>query len=200
MSFSKSLFLQQINHSMLKRKVLVNGISNLSDARYCAGMFVDYLSFELNSSHPDFIPIEKILEIKNWLSGPKIGGRISQWPEELQESDWEKLALDFLIVNQETFKNKALACVSEIFFELGEEDLNLNQFQHVLINADELNEKEINHLSIFVGPNVNIDTLDTLLDNGNVIGIALKGNHEIRPGESSYEDLMDVLEALEEDE
>jgi phosphoribosylanthranilate isomerase len=183
---------------MLKRKVLVNGISNLSDARYCAGMFVDYLSFELNSSHPDYIAIDKILEIKNWLSGVKIGGRVSEWPEDINENQWQDLALDFMIINKSENKPKAWSLVNELFFEVGQENVDLSEYQNILSNTGLFESSEVRHASNFVGPNVTLESLDDLLANENVIGIALKGNHEIRPGESSYEDLMDVLEALEE--
>jgi phosphoribosylanthranilate isomerase len=186
---------------MLKRKVLVNGISNLSDARYCAGMFVDYISFELNSSHPDFIPVDKIVEIKNWLSGLKIGGRITNWPEYINEENWKELQFDFLIINNAELKDKALEKVSELFYQ-GSESLtiDLKPFDHVLVDDQFINLDLIVHNSIFVGPNVTIETLESVVNRKNVVGIALKGNHEIRPGESSYDDLMDVLEALEMEE
>ncbi|MFT7436238.1 MAG: hypothetical protein ACI8UX_002038, partial [Psychromonas sp.] len=41
--------------------------------------------------------------------------------------------------------------------------------------------------------------LPSLLMNENFKGIRLKGSHETSTGESTYGDLMDVLEGLEED-
>ena len=183
---------------MLKRKVLVNGISNLSDARYCAGMFVDYLSFELNPSHPDYIALDKVIEIKNWLSGVKIGGRLTEWPDNLTETNWTDLALDFIIINNADNRTKALTLVDELFFEVGQEQVDLSKYKNILANAGVFESMETLHSSVFVGPDVTLDMMDSLLANENIAGIALKGNHEERPGESSYEDLMDVLEALEE--
>jgi phosphoribosylanthranilate isomerase len=186
---------------MLKRKVLVNGISNLSDARYCAGMFVDYLSFELNQSHPDYIPIDKVLEIKNWLSGLKIGGRVTDWPDYITEEQWSELQFDFLIIDKADNKMKSLEKVSELFFQIKDKkEVDLNSFNHLLIEVQHSDLDSIEHDSIFVGPNVTFETLETVLSHSNVKGVALKGSHEIRPGESSYDDLMDVLEALEIEE
>ncbi|WP_341225018.1 hypothetical protein [uncultured Arcticibacterium sp.] len=186
---------------MLKKEVLVNGISNLSDARYCAGMFVDYLCFELNPEHPDFISVEKMVEIKNWVSGPKIGGRISNWPDNLTLEQWQDLALDYLIISDSSLINAARAKVGELFFEVKGSNRNqdLNDFEHILISDASL-VGEINHQSLFVGGNIELDNLEEKVQNNDIKGLALKGSHEERPGESKYEDLMDVLEALEEDD
>ena len=56
------------NPSMLKTKVKVSSIENLSDARYCAGMGVEWLGFPLA------MPVEKLEEIRNWLAGVQIVG------------------------------------------------------------------------------------------------------------------------------
>ncbi|AWV98411.1 hypothetical protein [Arcticibacterium luteifluviistationis] len=186
---------------MLKKEVLVNGISNLSDARYCAGMFVDYLCFELNADHPDFIPVEKMVEIKNWVSGPKIGGRISNWPEELTNEQWQDLGLDFIIIDDISLINASRARVGELFFEVKEssDTQDLDNFEHILISDDSL-VGQINHASLFVGGNIGLDNLEEKVENEAIKGLALKGNHEDKPGESKYEDLMDVLEALEEED
>ncbi|MFM1835376.1 MAG: hypothetical protein RJA04_63, partial [Bacteroidota bacterium] len=49
---------------MLKTLVKVSAITNLSDARYCAGMGVDLLGFPLGK-----ISIDQFTEIRNWLAG-----------------------------------------------------------------------------------------------------------------------------------
>lgn len=186
---------------MLKKEVLVNGISNLSDARYCAGMFVDFLCFELNSDHPDFIPVEKMVEIKNWVSGPKIGGRISTWPEELTKEQWSDLGLDFMIIDDANLTNASKSIVGELFFEVSDKkpDLDLADFEHVLLSNDTL-IGTVEHPSLFVGGKTDLDNLDQRVEDAGIKGLALKGNHEDKPGESKYEDLMDVLEALEEED
>ena len=57
---------------MLKTLVKVSSISNLSDARYCAGMGVDLLGFPIQD-----ITLEKFTEIRNWLAGVQIVGEFS---------------------------------------------------------------------------------------------------------------------------
>ena len=186
---------------MLKRKVLVTGISNLSEARYCAGMFVDYLCFELNKTHEDYISLEKVLEIKNWLSGLKVGGRVAEWPSDMNEEAWQKLGLDFLIIADAGLTAKAKEKVSELFFEVtsANDSEKTEAFEHILLNSPELPQTSEGHPSIFAGNNIALSELDDILENENFQGIALKGSLEISPGVSNYDDLMDVLEALDED-
>jgi phosphoribosylanthranilate isomerase len=50
----------------LKTKVKAGNITNLSDARYCAGMGVDWLSFPAEKVNP-----VKFKEITDWVTGPQ---------------------------------------------------------------------------------------------------------------------------------
>ena len=52
---------------MLNKTVFVRKINNLSDARFCAGMMVDFISFDSEK-----ISIEETNEIINWLQGIKV--------------------------------------------------------------------------------------------------------------------------------
>lgn len=56
---------------MLSKKIIVQNITNLTDARYFAAWGVDYLSYNMNTDSPYFIPFEKIKEISDWVAGPK---------------------------------------------------------------------------------------------------------------------------------
>lgn len=57
---------------MLNKKVLVKSITSLSEARYCAGMFVDYISFDLCEESEYHVSKKKFDEIRGWLSGVQI--------------------------------------------------------------------------------------------------------------------------------
>jgi len=50
---------------MLTRRVIAADITNLTDARYFAARGVDYLMFDLSQ-----LPLDKLLEIKEWVEGP----------------------------------------------------------------------------------------------------------------------------------
>jgi len=55
---------------VLARKVIVQNITNLTDARYFAAWGVDYLSFNMNAESEYYLPWEKISEIIEWVEGP----------------------------------------------------------------------------------------------------------------------------------
>lgn len=51
---------------MLNRRVIAANITNLTDARYFAARGVDYLMFDVSQ-----MSIDSIVEIKDWVEGPK---------------------------------------------------------------------------------------------------------------------------------
>ena len=57
---------------MLKTQVKVGNISNLSDARYCAGMGVDMLGFAVIPGHEGYVPEPLYQDLRGWISGPAI--------------------------------------------------------------------------------------------------------------------------------
>jgi phosphoribosylanthranilate isomerase len=180
---------------MLKKKVLVNGISNLSDARYCAGMMVDYLSFELNPDHPDYIPIEKILEIKNWLIGAKIGGRISTWPADF---DWPAFKPDFLVLETEKLLDQASELVNEVFIESSVSDVKSDSTVKVNFIVTDPDAVTLEGDSIFIVQPDNEELLKYVIDAEQISGISLRSSREVRPGFSEYGELMEILEMLED--
>ena len=59
---------------MLALPVLVRGINNLSDARYCAGMGAQGLIFTLDAQLPDAIDAATARELAGWVAGVDIIG------------------------------------------------------------------------------------------------------------------------------
>ena len=56
----------------LKTFVKVGCITNLSDARYCAGMGVDMLGFRAVESQENYIKPSQFQEIRGWIAGPLV--------------------------------------------------------------------------------------------------------------------------------
>src|SRR6185369_1389083 len=94
---------------MLITKVKVGQVTNLSEARYCAGMGVDFLSFPISSIDP-----KTYLEITGWVAGPKFGvevdakniSNVREYKTDFIEINIgqldENMALENLIVSLET--------------------------------------------------------------------------------------------------
>src|SRR5689334_3911967 len=49
----------------------VRKVSNLSDARYCAGMGVDMLGYVIDPASDDYVSPKLYQEMSGWIAGPK---------------------------------------------------------------------------------------------------------------------------------
>lgn len=58
----------------LKTLVKISNVTNLSDARYCAGMGVDMLGFSMDADSPNYVEPKKFDEIRTWVAGVQIVG------------------------------------------------------------------------------------------------------------------------------
>ena len=86
---------------MLKTKVKVSAIENLSDARYCAGMGVEWLGFSMTD-----VPLDKFNEIRNWLSGVQIVGEAFNCSEDQIITLCESYQPDVLEISSSTHLEK----------------------------------------------------------------------------------------------
>jgi hypothetical protein len=58
--------------------ILIRGINNLSDARYCAGMGADKLSFVLDPSLPGYLEPAVVKELAGWIAGVELMGEFGE--------------------------------------------------------------------------------------------------------------------------
>lgn len=77
-------------------KIKICGLTNLEDARFASGLFVDYLGFIFYDKSPRFIDPAKAGAIINWLEGPeKVGVFVNQSLDEVNRIAKET-GLDFV--------------------------------------------------------------------------------------------------------
>jgi phosphoribosylanthranilate isomerase len=189
----------------LKTFVKVGNITNLSDARYCAGMGVDFLGFQVIGGHPCSIPVKSFQEIRGWITGPQIVaeiygiGTISQLNDILEE-----VHPDYLELGLEEFAKVGGAVSLPYILKISaNEELPNDLAQkpaYVIIDHefDATASRYIPDYELLVQINALADVEKALGQTG-VSGIALNGGSEIRPGLKDYEALSVILEALEED-
>ena len=177
---------------MLSRKVLVQNITNLTDARYFAAWCVDYLSYNQNQDSDYFIPYENVLEIKEWVEGPKTLIE-SNAIEYLEEIDGQILrdAYSSLPLTKEAFFRTSLTEVKK-GFPAGN--------YIIKIKANDL--KELNSIpdDKLFGINLYLDV--TELDFSSIKelpdhGLVIQGGEEEKVGLRSFEDIQDLMEELE---
>lgn len=204
----------------LKTVVKVSNVTNLSDARYCAGMGVEMLGFSMDESSEHYVSPDKLSEIRGWVAGVRIVGETASTdlteienalaayePDLLQIEDTallpDILALGLpviLKVDMAKFTHEQLAAFlnlapKEIEYVLLESGANVNY-------DDELKDvlrRLTQHERILLGMGVTAGNVNELLADIPVEGIAISGGSEDRPGFRDFGQLMDVLEVLEEE-
>jgi phosphoribosylanthranilate isomerase len=199
---------------MLKTTVKVSNLNNLSDARYCAGMGVEMLGFSM-----DELDFEKFKEMRGWLAGVKIVGETNTknfdeivaltdqyQPDYLEVSDWENmlaierigkpiiLKVDFATDNLPALFQATKAHVSYFLLE-NSDDFGVID-DAVLSQIDAWSFQ----FPIILGFGIKESNVNDLLEQTQLSGIALQGGNEIRQGFGDFEDLMNILEILENDD
>lgn len=192
----------------LKLSVKIGDVSNLSDARYAAGMGVDYIGFNINSNSNNFVEASTFKEITNWVSGVGIIGEIGdQQPDNKEE---------YPTYLQET--TNASNLVGDSVFRIDATQLPIDSIQkllpqqdQVIFNIIELTsqqlKKEVPALArlcairpIYISTDFNESLLQTVVETIKPTGIEIKGGIEDQPGFKDYDGIADVLEWLECDD
>ena len=209
----------------LKTIVKISNVTNLSDARYCAGMGVDMLGFSMDADSPDYIEPKKFDEIRGWVAGVQIVGETTATDPELIEQLLDTYQPDLLQVDEaallpylSTFGKSSAEL--RLILRVDLPQLTLDQLNtlfltgatgadYVLLESnsalhlDEELKATLQRLStrypILLGTGVSAQNVHELLADLPVRGIALSGGDEERPGSKEFGELMDILEAIEED-
>ncbi len=194
---------------MLKTQVKVSSIANLSDARYCAGMGVEWLGFPLQE-----ITLERFTEIRNWLAGVQIVGEFTKaTAEQIREavstykpdvieidSSVSLVAIQsieipkILRVNIDTDNLPAIFAASAPY---------VSHFLVVGDSVDSLTGMEASieiwsaQYPIILGLDIPESDLDEWVEQSSIQGIGLVAGEEDRPGFRDFTDLMTILEKLE---
>jgi phosphoribosylanthranilate isomerase len=199
----------------LKTKVKVGNITNLSDARYCAGMGVDLLGFPLKNTDGSPLSPGKFTDITGWVSGPafvletgdanlaEVYQTIASYPAQYIELDAsqldrfdpayiEKLIVSVDIHHWEKWKNKIIQAKDSIAYLLIRNDREGNP-----TDVKSLMEEMAQSCAVLLGFGVVKETLADVLQLP-IAGISLRGSDEEKPGVKEYH-LADILEALDED-
>jgi phosphoribosylanthranilate isomerase len=204
----------------LKTFVKIGSISNLSDARYCAGMGVDMLGFSLDPSSPDFVSETAFKEIVGWVAGVKIVGELGSLGAEEAVDLLTRYAVDYL----QTDDPRQVAALSELnvplilradFAENSQSSLkeicasNQPYVDFFLLESDNvvLTEFEMSFLRrlssrypVLLGFGFGAANIHFLLEELPIRGIAMRGSQEIKPGLKDFDELAEILETIETEE
>jgi phosphoribosylanthranilate isomerase len=200
--------------------VKINSITNLTDARYGAGMNVNLLGFNLNSNSEKFISPSVFKEISGWVSGVDFVGEFShdsfldlpeilkEYPtitwieydrlEELKSLAGKGYSLIYRMDLEEVRKiepqvAKSLSQSGIIFHLVSQED-TLSEDDLALV------KKLAENCKVILGTGIRVQSLKNLLESTGIHGISLSGSDEIKPGLKDMDELAEILEQLEIEE
>ncbi len=197
----------------LKTFVKISGVNNLSDARYCAGMEVNQLGFNIESRSPNYTDIQKFKEISDWLSGVEYVGEIDNASAVDIADLIDGYPLDAVQVSSPKQVELAAQCglpvILRIDIAMITADLLASlkdQVSYFLIESfyagqlsPDLLELTSNY-PIVVGFGFDADSVNHFVSTSTIKGIAIKGGDEIKPGLKDFDEMADILEVLEIDD
>ena len=207
----------------LQTLIKVSGVTNLSDARYCAGMGVDLLGFSMDADAPDYVDLQRFTEIRGWVTGVQIVGETGSIDPDQIEQLLQTYQPDLLQVDDAAMIPYLSTFDKPIILRIDLALLTLNQLEtlghaslagaeYVLLehprrgfaNAVHLDEDLIAAIRqlasrhpVLLGVGVTAANAQQLLTDLPVRGLALRGGDEERPGNKDFGTLMDILEAIE---
>ncbi|MCH7408368.1 phosphoribosylanthranilate isomerase [Belliella sp. DSM 111904] len=203
----------------LKTFVKISNINNLSDARYCAGMYVDLMGFNLENNHKDFVTPEKYKEITDWISGVAFVAEFeTTHPDKILETVKSYPNLTSIEIKEEFHIKMLVNSGYGIIWKINVKNLgdlddliakadSYKNFDVVLhLSSDNLNmEDEVlgkikslaSSCNVLLGFGINADNITETVEQTGVKGICLKGGDEIKPGVRDFDELADILESLE---
>ncbi len=196
--------------------VKISHVTNLSDARYCAGMGVEMLGFSVDESSKDFVSLQKLNEMRGWVTGVQVGiettsSDLNIIVEKIEtyNPDFIQITDPYLLTSLKSKTEKPIILSIEANQDADTIDIIMQKCKS-LVNYFLLESNTIKHFDgdwpdfinlltphypILLGFGISPQNVSSL----STAGIALHGGTEIRPGFSDFGELMDILEALEID-
>ena len=203
----------------LKTEVKINRITNLTDARYCSGMYVDILGFSLEEGSSNYVSPTQFQEITGWISGIDYAAEF----KDLDAYSIERLLADYPSITWiESEDLDALVQLvplgKKLIYRVQLEDLDTLLPKIDLLREHEVtlhitstnksiaidNESSINpftnQLNVFLGAGITPANASSLSELPGLYGFALDGGDEIKPGLRDFDQLAAILESLELDD
>lgn len=201
--------------------VIISNITNLSDARYCAGMGVEILGFNIDPLNNNPLTPDNFEAITGWVSGVKLAGEFQFSNASEIIKTCEHYPIDMLQISNSELIPDLKALDRSLILKIDVNELNddmefqklieasKNDVTYFLIDGskEETCERwhpEILRLSesypLILGCGISKENVTDILAKSALAGIALKGSEEIKPGYKDYDELADILEQLESDD
>jgi phosphoribosylanthranilate isomerase len=197
----------------LKYFVHVSSISNLSDARYCSGMMVDSLGYNLDENSNDKLSIDTVKEISQWVNGVKFIAEFYNSSEKYINKVLENNLFDAIEINMDNNVEHINFDKSKIIIRIPNPNkINKDSNDYLKkkfpstesLIIDNISNETVKNLKyidnkyrIIINPFEEINLITKKIKDRN-FGLLLKGSNEIRPGLKDYDSLSDFLESIDD--
>jgi phosphoribosylanthranilate isomerase len=200
----------------LKKQIKLNAVNNLSDARYAAGMEVEWIGFQVQQGMDRLVDVPTFDAITSWVAGPTFIAEVIHLNEavfQYIEANYQSIStiqfqsvddgFDFNKTSFQFIQHMELELPSDIENEILSKKIPAIQWLSVSFNPSSLwkNYKEQIqkcNLQFNILWNLSIDVNDIeTLDAMGVNQLGLFGGTETRPGWMNIDSLIDIIESLE---
>ncbi|WP_210515543.1 beta/alpha barrel domain-containing protein [Hymenobacter terricola] len=190
--------------------LLIRGINNLSDARYCAGMGADKLTFVLDPALPGHLDTKTVKELAGWIAGVELIGEFDQLSSYEINAIAAECSLDAVLLRSSRPAEELAEIAPPVYLELAPDSAALAQ---PLPTAPvgflvELPEPAAPgtyvalatlaaERPLWLGPGLHPKLARNLVGQLALAGLSFPSGDEVKPGLRDFDQLEAVFEALE---
>lgn len=197
--------------------VKISGVTNLSDARYSSGMYVDVIGFCLDENSDKFVSPTQYSEITGWVSGCEfcaefkddepsiVSQKLDKYPNItwIQHNHLDTL-LEFADQGYKLIFEAPLQEIRHIEEAIAEKIRSKDVYLLLTTDLNSLDGDEMKSVAliakeakVILAGGISPFNVKSLIADLNLFGIALEGGEEIKPGLKDYDELAEILEELE---
>lgn len=199
----------------LKKLIKLNSVNNLSDARYAAGMEVQWIGFQVQQGMERLVDVATYDAITSWVAGPEFIAEVIHLNNEVFqfiESNYQSIStIQFQTVESNfEFKN-TFKYIQQIEIDSAEQieveiknkknpsvpllSISFKQSDAWKSVSDKIKSCNEQYNILW---NLSIEVSDlALIDSLGIHQLGLSGGTETRPGWMNIDSLIDIIESLE---
>ena len=190
--------------------LLIRGINNLSDARYCAGMGADKLTFILDPALPGHLDARTVKELAGWIAGVELIGEFDQLSAHQIHALAADCALDAVLLRTPRPAAELAEIAPPVYLEIEPDAAALAQplpasalgFVVELGPTDSAETLALLHhigqqRPLWLGPGLHPERARDLATQLPLAGLVFPSGDEVKPGLRDFDQLEAVFEALE---
>ena len=190
--------------------LLIRGINNLSDARYCAGMGADKLTFVLDPGLPEHLDTKTVKELAGWIAGVELIGEFDRLSAHEINAIAAECGLDSVLLRSFRTAEELAEIAPPVYLELAADastsalalpdsltglvvELPSTVTAETLGTLAQLSTQK----PLWLGPGLNPERALALTKEVHPAGQSLPSGDEVKPGLRDFDQLEAVFEALE---